>query len=172
MQLSVSPAARLRARRGEQGITVLEMVVVTALLSLVIVVVLNALWHTQRSEAYSRGRTVALDEMRTAINRMSKDLRQTSRIVGTPTASRLEVETFVAETPATVVYEASGSGLTRTVSAGTVEIVQNELVSTNVFTYEPDADTATIVKIDLQVKPSNLPDTVLTLSTELDLRNK
>jgi type II secretory pathway pseudopilin PulG len=158
--------------RDQRGITIVEVVITTALLSLVMAVLWSTLWQAQRTESYTRGRTEALDDMRLALNRMSKDLRQATDIVGTPTPSRIEVTTYVDETLEDVVYEVTGSRLTRTVAGGAKEIVRSDLVSSAVFEYEPDADTATIVKIELVVKPNNLPDTTLTLDSEVDLRNR
>ena len=165
--------ARENERRGvERGFTLIELVVVVALLSIVMSVVANTLWEAQRSEAYSRGRTAVLDEMRVALNRMSKDLRQTSAVIGTPTPSRIEVRTYVAGVQETVIYQATSASLTRTLKGGAVEIVYSDLVTADVFSYEPDTLAPEVVKIVLVVTPSNLPDTTLTLDSEVRLRNR
>ena len=50
--------------------------------------------------------------------------------------------------------------------------MHEELTQDAIFTYEPDADAPDTVKIELVVKPSNLPDTRITLSSEIELRNR
>lgn len=162
----------LRAEERERGITVVEVVVVMSLLSIVMAVILSTLWQAQRGEAYTRGRTAALDEMRISLNRMTKDLRQVYEINGTPTATYLDVDTYVDGVPAQVVFDMSGGTLRRTVNGGSPSIVQSGLTNGSIFTYTPDATSPNLVTITFQTKPSNLPDTTLTLEAEITFRNR
>jgi len=165
---------RLRSRIGREdhGFSLIELLIVMALLGLVIALVASALWTVQRSETYSRGRTKALDEMRLTLNRVSKDLRQAETVVGTPTASRVEVRTYIGGSLENVVYEAVGDRLMRTIYGNPVELMYEDLVSTDVFTYKPDEFSPELITVTLVVRPSNLPDTTLTLDTKVDLRNQ
>ncbi len=160
-----------RARRDEEGFTVIEVVIAMMLLSLVMALIFSSLWQTQRSEAYSRGRTEALDDMRQTMNRMTKDLRQVSSISGTPTASSLDVMTYVDGTLTRVVYQVTGDELTRQVGAGTATTMQVDLTTPDLFTYTPDATAPNILTIVLSVRPANLPETTLILESEVEFRN-
>jgi prepilin-type N-terminal cleavage/methylation domain-containing protein len=172
MQLSrVSNQSGTR-ERAQNGFTVLEVVITTALLALVIVVLSSTLWQVQRSEAYSRGRTAALDDMRISIARMTKDLRQAYEINGTPSATSLDVNTYVNGAPARIVYDMGGDTLTRTVNGGTAVVVQDGLTNASIFTYTPDATAPDVVSIVFVVEPPNLPDTTLTLNAEITFRNR
>jgi prepilin-type N-terminal cleavage/methylation domain-containing protein len=157
---------------AEGGFTLVELVIVMMLLGIVLAVLGNTLWTVQRSEAYTRGRTAALDDMRATLNRMTKDLRQTADLNGTPTASHLDVDTYVKGVAATVVYDVTGGALTRKVNGGTAKTLMTGLTTNNIFTYTPDASAPSIVSILLVVKPSNLPNTTLTLNSEIELRNR
>jgi Tfp pilus assembly protein PilW len=167
--------ARLRSQRTDDrdgGFTIIEVVVATSLLMIVFIVMFNTLWSVQRSEAFTRGRTAAMDNMRVSLNRITKDIRQANDINGTPTASHLDIDTFVNGTPAHIVYDVTGGTITRKVNGGAAVVMHKELTQDAIFTYEPDADAPDTVKIELVVKPSNLPDTLITLSSEIELRNR
>lgn len=158
--------------KNESGFTLVELLIVMVLLGVVMGVIANTLWTVQRSEAYTRGRTEALEDMRTALNRMTKDLRQVVDINTTPTASHLDVDTYINGVETHVVYDVTGGVLTRSIGGGTVELVQDELTNNDIFTYTPDALAPNMVAVVLVVKPSNLPDTTLTLNAEIELRNR
>ena len=158
--------------RREAGFTIIEVVVATALLMVVFIVMFNTLWSVQRSEAFTRGRTTAMDNMRVSLNRITKDVRQANDINGTPTPSHLDIDTFVNGTPAHIVYDVTGGTITRQVNGSAPVVMHQELTQDAIFTYEPDADAPDTVKIELVVKPSNLPDTRITLSSEIELRNR
>jgi prepilin-type N-terminal cleavage/methylation domain-containing protein len=158
---------------GERGFSLIELVIVMGLLSLVLVATLGTLTSIQRSETYTRGRTAAMDNMRTSLNRISRDLRQATAVNGTPTASRIDVDTYVNGTPRQVVYDVTGGTITREVDGGGPVVMHQELTEDTIFSYTPpDAEQPDTVKIELKVKPSNLPDTTLTLNSEVELRNR
>jgi prepilin-type N-terminal cleavage/methylation domain-containing protein len=169
---TMMPTRRRTSAEDESGFTLVELIIVMVLLALVLAVVANTLWTVQRSEAYTRGRTVALDDMRSALNRMTKDLRQTADINGTPTASHLDIDTYIDGVETHVVYDVTDGVLTRSVGNGTAQLVQDELTNDEIFTYTPDATAPNMVAVVFVVKPSNLPDTTLTLNAEIELRNR
>ena len=78
-----------------------------ALLSLVMVVMFNSIWSVQRSEAYTRGRVAAIDNMRISLNRITKDLRQATDFNSAPTTSHIDIDTYLDGTPIRVVYDVS-----------------------------------------------------------------
>ena len=160
-----------RYRDCEAGFTLVELLIVMSLLSIVMAVMLSTLFSVQRSETYTRGRTEALDEMRAAVNRMTKDLRQTSATVGTYTASSLTVTTYVDGEEATVSFNATGDTLTRSVNGGTPYPLVDDLTTTDIFTYTPTDSDPNMVGVLLSVQPPALPDTILNLEAEIEFRN-
>ena len=67
--------ARLRGRRGQAGVTVVEMTVVVALLALVLAMALQGLSAYQRAAAATDMRQRNLDEARSIMAVLTKDLR-------------------------------------------------------------------------------------------------
>jgi type II secretory pathway pseudopilin PulG len=67
--------ARLRGRHGQAGITVVEMTVVVALLALVLAMALQGLSAYQRTAAATEIRQRNLEEARTVMAVLTKDLR-------------------------------------------------------------------------------------------------
>ena len=155
----------------EGGFTLVEMMIVSALLALVIVVIFSTLVSVQKSETFTRGRTQALDQMRDAMNQMTRELRQASNVVPTPSPSHIEFDTFDFGKPIHVIYDATGTTLTRQVGSGTPSTLAQGLTTISVFDFSPDADTPQAVTIDLLVKPSNLPNTTVELKSDVELRN-
>ncbi|MBK5289685.1 MAG: hypothetical protein JJE46_14580, partial [Acidimicrobiia bacterium] len=72
-----------------------------------------------------------------------------------------------------IVYTATGTNLTKTVSGSTVTLLKN-LATTSIFTYvKADAETGIQwVSVNLQVNPARRPDTTLVLDSEINLRNR
>jgi hypothetical protein len=132
----------------------------------------NTLWSVQRSEVYVRGRSAAIDDMRSALNRMTKDLRQTYAINGVPTSTHLDVQTYIKGVEARVVFDMSGGTLKRSVNGGGAVTIQDGLTNASIFTYSPDASAPDVVMITFAVVPSNRPDTTLTLNAEVTFRNR
>jgi hypothetical protein len=144
--------------------------IVSALFLLVMGVVFSMLVGAQRSEAFESGRGQALDDMTVTMDRMTKDLRQATSVVGTPTASHIEMMTYDNGVLQDVMYNATGTTLTRT-EGGQLSIQQQGLASTDVFNYVPSTTTPQDVQIALVVAPPNLPSTTVTLDGEVHLRN-
>lgn len=155
---------------GTEGYTLIEVMIVTALFLVVIGIVFAMLVSSQRSEALERGRAQTLEDMRVAMDRMTKDLRQASAVIGTPTDDHIEFMTYDNGAPIDVIYDASGTTLTRT-AAGKSSPLQKDLTTTSLFTYVPSSATPQDVQIELVVAPPNLPSTTITLDGEVHLRN-
>jgi hypothetical protein len=77
---------RARPRRTEAGTTVFEMVVVTALLSLVVVAAFGAVASMQKNASSTTNRFAATSEAQTMADRLTKDLRAavTTSVGGAP----------------------------------------------------------------------------------------
>lgn len=160
------------ARDQQRGTTLIELTVVMGILVLVVGVMLDALGGAQRSERFASDRTEALDNMRTAIARFTKDVRQSDGVDENATASSFEMDTYVEGVYSHVVYTASGDQLTRTVDGGPAEVLIKQLFTSSVFEFEPSADSAEVVTITLVVEPETSPDTTIELTSEVRMRNR
>ncbi len=160
---------RSRCRRtsaAEHGFSVIELTITVALLLVVLGMLFEALGSSQRSESFARDRSTTLDALQTTMARVTKDARQAKAIGPTSSDSRLDVQTDVNGSPATVVYQISGTTLTRSVNGGAGIILMTNLASPSLFTYEP-----AVVTILLQATPKHSPNTTVQLTSEVRLRN-
>lgn len=163
--------------------TIIELMITSALLLIVLLTVFNALDSVSRAQAYQADRTQVLDDMRGVMNKMTKELRQATAVeeITDPTAtsvisSSLTYTTSINGAATAVVYTASGTTLTRKVGAAAAFAVLQHLAPTgiNIFT-RTRATTVTgvqWVEIDLVVNPARRPATTLELQSEVNLRNR
>jgi hypothetical protein len=142
-----------------------------------------------RSQAYQADRTQNLDDMRGALNRMTREIRQATSVTqpaSTPSGT-LTYVTYVNGVSSTIVYTATGTydasgtctaistcNLTRQVDSNTAFTVLKRLTNSNIFTATSATDVTGIqwVEIDISVSPVKSPDTVLTLQSKVNLRNR
>jgi type II secretory pathway pseudopilin PulG len=159
-----------RRTSAEHGFTLAELTV-TMMLMLVVVGALLAVFESvQRTASFTQARVESTDEMRLAIERLSKELRQASSITSTSTSSTLDMQTYINGVQTHVVYVASGDVLKRTSGTTTIELL-HDLDSTAVFAYTPDVIGTQVVTLSFAVRPKRRPDTVLNLTSEVRLRN-
>jgi type II secretory pathway component PulJ len=156
----------------ERGATLIELSITIALVLVVVGVMLDSLVTAQRSERYAADRTEALDSMRSAIARFTKDVRQAVGVDEGATASSFGAETYVQGAAAHVQYEVTGTTLTRSVNGGPAEVLIDRLATTDVFSYSPSAEAAEVVVINLEVAPMTSPDTTIELTSEVRMRNR
>lgn len=144
-----------------------------ALLGVVLGGLLTVFESVQRSATFVQERSETLDEMRIALDQMTKEIRQAQEVETTSTASRIEMTSYILGVQKTIVYEVTGTTLTKNVgSAGAVPI-QTHVADTNLFTYTVDAGgVIQLVTLDLQVHPVRRPDTTVVLTSEVRLRNQ
>jgi type II secretory pathway component PulJ len=155
--------------RREDGVTVVELMVTAAVMAVVVSAVMGV-WLRGQSESqtiYSRRND--LNDMRFAMQLMTKDLRQTSK-VHTNTASTLDVDTYVNGVKHRIAYTASGANLTRSVDGATAQRLLSTLADTNVFTYSFVGSTLHQVRILLTVDTTSHEGT-LNLQSEVETRN-
>jgi prepilin-type N-terminal cleavage/methylation domain-containing protein len=76
-----------RQRRGEAGFTLVELMVTSAILLLIVTATMSVLVAGQRVTSFSTRRGQTLDDVRLAMDRLTKDLRQATRFNTTFTAS-------------------------------------------------------------------------------------
>jgi hypothetical protein len=157
------------------GFAIVELCITCTLLLIVLGVIYAALDGVMKSEAYSSDRTAALDDMRLTLNRMTRELRQASAVdEAASTSSRIEFDSYGGGSSRHVVYQVTGTNLTRSVNGGTAVSVLRRIVSPDIFVYvnAPPVPGAQWVRINLQVHPRRTPDTVLVLDSEVNLRNR
>ncbi len=135
-------------------------------------VILSSLTSAQRSERFVADRTEALDTMRSAIARFTKDVRQGDAMDLGASPSHIEFDTYVQGVAAHVVYDASAGVLTRSVGADPAETLIDRLATDEIFSFEPTAETAEVVTILLEVEPLTSPDTTIELTSEVRMRNQ
>ncbi len=155
--------------------TLIELLIASALLLVVLLVTFQALETTSKSQAYQTNRSSTLDEMRGVLSRMTKDLRQATSIdEATSSTSTVTFTTYVNDVSTQVVYTASGTTLTRTVGTASPVTIMTHLSSTDIFGYNPELGSSGVqwVDINLQVSPKGYPTTTLVLDSEINLRNR
>jgi type II secretory pathway component PulJ len=167
-----SAADRARAAAGH---TIIELAITCSLLLIVLGVIFSALDDVMNVQAYDSERTNSLDSMRLTLNTMTRELRQASSIdETTSTPSHIDFESYGRTGARHVVYNASGTTLTRQVNGGSAVTILTGLASTSLFTYvtAPPVPGAQWVQINVRVRPKHSPDTVLVLDSEVNLRNR
>lgn len=166
------------------------MLITSALLMVVVLAAFNSFDTVSRSQAYQADRTQNLDDMRGALNRITRELRQATSVTqpaSTP-SSTLTYVTYVNGVSTTIVYTATGTydatthlctvvascNLTRKVGAGNAFTVLKRLTNDQIFTPVSATDVTGIqwVEIAISVSPVKSPDTVLTLESKVNLRNR
>jgi type II secretory pathway component PulJ len=155
--------------RRDDGVTVVELMVTAAVMAIVTSAVMGV-WLRGQSESqtvYSRRND--LNDMRLAMQLMTKDLRQASA-VHTDTASTLDVETYIDGDKHRIAYTASGTNLTRSVDGATAQRMLSTLADTNVFTYSFVGSTLHQVTILLTVNTTSHEGT-LNLQSQVETRN-
>jgi prepilin-type N-terminal cleavage/methylation domain-containing protein len=165
---------RLRFRRtsaADDGFTLIELTITVALLVLVLLMFFEALGSAQRSQSFAQDRSETLDALQLTMARVTKDARQATSLDPSSSDSVLHVQTYVDGVLATVVYQISGTTLTRSVNGGAGIVLVTNLASPSLFTYEPSASNAQVVTILLQATPKNSPHTTVHLTSEVRLRN-
>ena len=161
---------RLRERlRNEDGVTLIELLVTAAVMGIVVAAVMSV-WVRGQSESstvYSRRND--LNDMRIAMQVMTKDLRQAAK-VHTNTASTLDVDTYVNGVKHRIAYAGSGANLTRTVDGGAARNLLSTLANTNVFTYSFVGPTLHQVTVLLTINTTSKEGT-LNLESQIETRN-
>lgn len=143
-----------------------------SLLVIVLASIMGVFQVVQRQTAFVKDRSETLDEMRIAVDRMTKEIRQASIVQPDSTPSRLEMTTYVLGVQKEIVYQAVGEELTRSVDGGSEVVLQEDLTDVNVFSYTGDTGgVVQVVALTLNVHPERTPETTLVLTSEVRLRN-
>jgi hypothetical protein len=150
----------------------LEVVFSVSLLLVVLGSLLGLFQLVQRQTSFVKDRSEALDSMRNAVDRMTKEIRQARIVQTSSTTGRLEMTTFILGVEKDVVYEVDGENLTRSVAGSSPAVLQESLADGNVFVYTGDSGgVVQVVTVTLNVHPPRRPDTTLVLTSEVRIRN-
>jgi len=162
--------AALRTRaRSDRGTTVVELLVTMAVMAIIVGAVITVWNAAQQGEGTTTSRSVDLNSMRIAMQRMSKDIRQASS-VHTQTAASFDADTYIQGVKHRVAYTASGTTLTRRIDgAAAVPLISN-LANTNVFTYTTDGNLLLQVTVLLTIDQTSGQGT-LNLQSDVQTRN-
>lgn len=171
---------------GEAGFTLIELLVSIFLLLVTSAAAMALLTTTVRNEAPVRERSGEIQEGRTMVETVTREIRQ-GRTISAATSSQLQVLTFVNSDPCggassttgrlcLVTYTCSGSSCSRTErspdGSGTApaRIVASGLTSPEVFRYLPTASQALFVGVRLAFPPHG-GGAPITLEDGVTLRN-
>ena len=174
----------------DRGVTVIELVIASALSLIVLLSVLAALDSGTRSERGSQARQETLVDLRGAMTRATKDIRQATSINPSSNLTNLDIQTLVLGTPKRMIFSVSGSSLRRTVCAGfaftaacggTAAPLASNVTTATAFCYDPPDCLATgppaapaqvsSVRITIVGTPEVRAAKEITLATDVQLRN-
>ncbi|HEX9774948.1 MAG TPA: prepilin-type N-terminal cleavage/methylation domain-containing protein [Actinomycetota bacterium] len=163
-----------RTSAREDGFTLVELVITGALMMVVLAAMLGIFSGLQRSAVRQASRSETADQVRLTMDRMIKEIRQSTAINAASTASYLDMETFIGGTPANVVYDATTPGILKRTEDGVTLIVLERLTVNALWTYSPDAANPSTITVTLTAKPEKfLADIAeVSLASEVERRNR
>jgi type II secretory pathway pseudopilin PulG len=182
--------------RDDCGVSLIEMLVASAMFFLILAAVLTSLDSGTRTERGQQARRDALVELREAMGRLTKELRQAESIDPASTHESLMMETLISGERVAVTYRLHPLGsdiyeLRRQEALNTEEtIVTNMVVGTTAnpdppFCYSFDSAgtppkcidagsppiALTAIRVTLAKDPESNPGEPITLATDVQLRN-
>ncbi len=171
--------------REERGVTLVEMVIATGLFMLLVGAVFAALDSGVKTERITQARQDALLDMRQAMTRMTKELRQAVSVDDQSTATKLDIQTLISGVQHHVVYDVVNASpnaiLRRTIDGGTPQTLATRVVAPQAFCYQfddptclrvtPDPETLSSIRISLSLDPVIFSSGSITLATDVELRN-
>jgi type II secretory pathway pseudopilin PulG len=168
----MSSRFRKISARSDEGFTLVELVIVTGLLMTVMVSILSVFTVVQRASVRQGARSQESDQVRLAIERMTKEIRQAVDVRAGSSTTFLDIDTYVNGTATHISYTTTGGQLKRT-SGGFSTVLLDRLADTNVFAYDPSVTTPSVVTLTVSAKPEfyNSDNTIVTLTSEVKLRN-
>lgn len=182
--------ARLRKRGGEEGFTLVELLVASAMGVIVMGAVASLVIGTVRQQPKISKETQNVSSARWMLERLTHELRN-GISVKEGTASEISFEGYVrhstcggttalsSSSPAIkcrITYECSTTACTRKetnpeTTAGIASTVFSGLASDQIFEYVPDVDNATYVKVTLRLPDPTNSGSPLVVSSGASLRN-
>lgn len=181
--MSAVRKAAAELRRGERGMTLVELLIASSVGLMVVGAALAMFIGGVRSEPKTAAKIAAIQDARVTLDRITRELRQGLSVEAS--ASHLEIVTYVkaatcagapasTSIPCKVTYDCEDDVCTRTVAEpdgsapGPATLVVDGLVSPNVFDAEPDVD-PTYIGVDFVLVSGD--DDPVTLGDGVALRN-
>jgi prepilin-type N-terminal cleavage/methylation domain-containing protein len=179
---SATRTRRIPRADGEAGFTLVELVVTMAVMSLVVTSVMAVAFQTFQTTNTVTNRRDVLTDGRTAIDQMTKQIRQGESIEDGSDGSTLIVETYVDGEAATIVWRVTGSAAPYTlevsrdggvnfaplVSPILCKSASDEGCAADPFTYTYHGDVVDQVTIDLTFETNT---SSIDLISDVQLRN-
>jgi type II secretory pathway pseudopilin PulG len=156
-------------------VTIVEMVVTVAVLSIAVVAILGSLNRATTTSTFTQKRNAALDDLRVMSAAFGKDARQGIH-AQTATSTEFAFTTYVDGDEHDVVWRAiSGGGedrLERIIDGGVANVYVVDLTDLGVFSFfgAASADEVDRVRLSLYTVPDDRFEPV-GLSTEVEMRN-
>jgi type II secretory pathway pseudopilin PulG len=179
---------RIREGAGsEDGWTLIEMLIAASLSLVIIGAAMSMFTAGLKSQPRARSQSAGVQQAQTAMERMTRELRQGSAVV-TATSTQIAVITYVDQATCggaaastaiscLVTYACSSGACTRTVAKpdgsapGTSRTVVSGMSSSNIFIYVPGAANAPAYVYVTLAFPNNGAHNAITLSDAVGLRN-
>ena len=191
--------ARAMRLRDDSGFTLIELMVATLLTSIVLFAAFQLLDNVTKNERGQAVRHTAMLEIRQAMTRITRDLRQATWIDPTSTHMRLSMKTLSNGAEVDVTYELVLTDpdndiyeLQRSVAGGPYALVTNVVLNTTTdpaicYSYysagapsecldpappnDHPPDELTAIRITFAKDPEHNPAGPITLATDVQLRN-
>lgn len=163
-------------RREERGLTLIELLVASAIGLVVVAGAMSIFLSGVKSQPRASSKVAAIQQGRFTVERIVRELRQGLEVPSPPLSSgdHLELVTYVKATscggaaastsiPCRVIYDCSGGACTRAVAqpdgsgAGPAVQVVEGLTSDEVFAYTPSATAASFVGVTLSLESDGEP---------------
>lgn len=164
----------------EGGFSLVELVVAGALLLLIGAATLTVLESGVRTHRGQRVRATTLEDQRTAMERMTKEIRQALSVEAASTRSELRMRTLVDGAEHDVTYDVVSGVLRRAQDGGTPVPLVSGVASAEIFCFDPPecllsspaSSTPNLVRISLSVRPDTQGAPAVPLETDVHLRNQ
>ncbi len=173
--------------RDDRGISVIELVLASALSMVILLSLLAVADSATRAERGSQARQDALLDLRGAMTRASKDIRQATDVSSSSSSTTLDIQTLVLGIPTRMVFSVSGTEFRREICTnfdfamtcgGTAAALASNVTAAQPFCYDPPDCLAaaptpvlSLVRITIAGTPAVQSDKEITLATDVQLRN-
>lgn len=168
------------------------MLVALAMMMLLLGAALSVLDSGTRNERGQQARDQALTELRQAMSRVTRDVRQATAVAPTSTRSRIDMQTLVGGLAKRIIYDVDGTDFRRTdcpfafTASCTPSnwVLVAKLNSNLVFCYDydppnclasgnspPPAPAFTALRVELSTEPEVFSGGPIRIATDVELRN-
>jgi Tfp pilus assembly protein PilV len=164
--------------KGEEGVGIIELMVASVLFIILLLPVLSLLDSGTKTERANQARHEAVLDLREAMTRITKDVRQALSIDPASDRTKLDMETIVAGVEHRVVYQLTAGTVTRAVDGGSAATLAEKVTSAQIFCYDPPdcllsapPEDPSAVRVDIALEPEVFSGGPINLATDVELRN-